>query len=141
MAIKVVSISQLLDKDLFASAGEPINIRSNPSAKGTILAKIKAGDRIGKVSTWVEGKDATGNKDGSIWLQLYEKYGNPSGFGGWVKYMPDAFDWKMLKQQGAMTQEEEIKEKQDKNKTLMDDIKEAGKWILLAWVAGKALEK
>lgn len=144
MAIKVVSISQLIDKDLFSSPGKNINIRSSTNPGSTLLTTIKGGNRIGKVDTYAEGRDAKGNKDGSIWLQLKEKYSNPSGYGAWVKYMPDIFDWKALKEQGAQTIEEVKAEQDEKDKggfdKVLDSLKEGGKWFLIGYFGLKLLE-
>jgi hypothetical protein len=78
-----------------------------------------------------------------VWIQLAEKYSNPSGFGAWVKYMPDIFDWQSLKQQGTQTVEEVKAAEEEANKSgfdkVMDFVKGAGKWILIGWVAVNVL--
>jgi len=136
MPIKVVSVSELLDKSIFAGKNQRINIRSGAGTYSKVLTTIEPGERVGKVATWVtSGRDAKGDRDGSLWLQLYEKYGNASGFGAWVKMMPGAFSWKELKQQGAKTEEEKAKEKEEKDKTLTDKIFEAVKWLGIGYVA------
>jgi len=144
MAIKIVKISELYDKDLFAGKNQVINIRSGAGTYSAILRKISAGGKIGKVATHAEGRNDKKEKDGSIWLQLVEKYSNPSGYGAWVKFMPNAFDWKALQEQGAQTVEEEKKEEEEKNKDWKDKLSDSFKsllpWIAIVYLAGKKID-
>lgn len=140
----LVNISQLYDKNIFAR--KATNIRSLPSVElGKILRTVKAGDRIGMVQSHVNGyKNSYSEKDGAIWLQLYPVKGENSGKPAYTKLFPDMLDWASLEEQGAMTVEQQKEAEEEKNKSnfdkIMDNVKGAGKWILLGWVTIKVLD-
>lgn len=150
----LVNLSQIMDKDIFVSKSvKEINVRRGASITSNILGTVKKGERIGRVYTWVYGYDAKGNKDQTqIWLQLYEKYNNPSGFGAYVKLAPYVLDEKSLREQGVKTvaeikkEEEEKKDKEDDSwldtlgKGLGKGLKKVAPWILVAYLGGKAIE-
>jgi len=146
----IVNIAQLIDKDIFVSNSvKSINIRRGAYITSDILGSVKKGDRIGRVFTWAYGRDAKGNKDESqIWIQLYEKYNNPSGFGAWVKLAPYILDTKSLRDQGVKTvaqiKKEEEEKKQKEDETWIDKIgkglKKALPIVALVYLGGKAIE-
>lgn len=145
-----IKVTQLLDKDIFVSNSvKSVNVRRNTSVNSDLLASIKRGERIGKVYTWAYGLDAKNNKDETqIWLQLYEKYNNPSGFGAWVKLAPYILDTKSLRDQGVKTTAEQTKEEEDKKKnenmTWFDKLGEGVKsilpWVAVVYIGGKAIQ-
>jgi len=149
-----VNLSQLMEKTIFVSKKtKAVNLRRNASVTSDLLATIKGGERIGRVYTWVYGYDANGKKDESqIWLQLYEKYNNPSGFGAYVKLAPYILDEKSLRDQGVKTVDEVRKEEEEKKenenmtwfeklgKNLGAGVKKVAPWILVAYLGGKAIE-
>jgi|CXWL01.1.fsa_nt_gi hypothetical protein len=131
-----VNLGQLIDKDLFASAN--VNVRRNASLTAPILTNVKKGTRVGRMYSWVYGK-TDGKKNNDIWFQLYDDYGagKQSSF---VLFNPSYFDWKTLKEQGVKTVKEEEEEKKDKDKTWVDQLMDAGKWVLIAWVGTEAIK-
>ena len=139
-----INVGQLIDKTAFASSD--MYVRRLPSVTGQIFAKLKKGDRVGKIYSWVGGRDKDNKKDGTVWLMLYDsdakRFGAKveKGEGAYFRSDLGTLDWKAFQEQGAKTVEEEIKEKENKDKDWTDKLLEAGKWILLAWVGTSALK-
>ena len=113
------STADVIGKDLFAKVN--INVRSNSTVNSTQLAKIKAGNRVGTVYSYVSGTDEKGQKDGSLWWMLEDKFGGKTGF---VKHKVGWYDLKSLKEQGLQTQAEKDAEKEDEDKAWYEKLGE-----------------
>jgi len=127
----IVSVDQVIGKDLWAK--KKVNAMNRPSDFAGVMKEIGAGEKVGRVYSWVWGKDSNGNNTDEIFWMIDKDTNKP--YFTYVKHNPSAFSWKDLKQQGALTVEEEIEEEEEKDMSFTDkiwrDIKKTAKPVLI----------
>lgn len=140
----MVSAWQVLDKDLYSRGG--VFVFSYPQWNDKFkLREVKKGVRVGKVYSYVYGKDKDLNPTSEVWWMLYPVEGGKYEY---VKHTPKSFDFKSLQQQGTLTipqEEEKKKEEEEEDKGFFEKLEEdlvggfqkTGKTIL--WIGGSAL--
>lgn len=107
MADTIFSADQIIGKTLFAKT--VVNVRKLPDVTSEILSKTKPGQNVGRVYSYVE-------RDSKIWWQL------ESEKGAWVQHNAGWFSIKVLKDQGAKTVKEVVKQKQQEEKSFTDKL-------------------
>jgi len=120
--------SEIIGKTLFAKSD--VNI---VNASGVVLGKVKAGNPIGTVYSWITDKS-----NGDILWMFYDSSQNPY----YVRHKEGLFDVKELREQGVMTtKEREDQAKEDAKPWYQKLGEKAGKTfitivIVFAVVAG-----
>jgi hypothetical protein len=105
----LVSLDQFIDKTIIAKV--KLNVRSYPSTTGSIIAVIPRGNNVGRVYSWVKGKDKEGKNDGSYWFMYWDKFNGKTGY---TIIEGKYYDLTALKDQGVKSVKEVIEEKKKK---------------------------
>lgn len=128
----VVSRDQIIDKTLIAKNPVPLY----PSAKvdkNKIIAIVEPGKPVGVVYSWVGGD---GGKP-LFWMFYVKTGGIEKAY--YAEHKENAFNLPALQEQGVKTTQEEIKEKEDQNKStsdkIFDYIKKYAMWAGIAYAA------
>ena len=64
----LVSLDQLIDKTIIAKVN--VNVRAYPSISAPIVAVIKRGNNVGRVYSWVKGKDKDVHLSVQMWFDI-----------------------------------------------------------------------
>lgn len=123
------SIAQLIGKSMYAKEKLPL-YKTTSSAKP--YGYVMSGGFIGVLDSWI-------NKEGKIWFVFKSNAGQYV-----VPYIAYSFEPKALKEQGAKTDEQLLREAQEKadreNSPIEYYLKKYGIWVVVAVIAGKALQ-
>ena len=106
-------VDQIVGKTLYSKVN--LNIRKLPDINSTIIKTVKPNDFVGVVYSYISKSDG-------IWWILE---GNSLYPNQYVKHQEGYFDLQNLRNQGAKTTEELLKEEEQKNKTFSDYWQEA----------------
>jgi hypothetical protein len=101
------SADQVIGKTLVAQ--KRINVRTLPETTATVLFITEPGQTVGTVYSYVQ-------RSGKVWWQI-ELSDKKSG---WCQHNQGWYSLRALKQQGAKTVSEQVKEKEEKEKSLTD---------------------
>jgi hypothetical protein len=111
----LVSVDQIIGKNLIAK--KPVKIYNTPEYFGNskVVTTVKPGLSVGVVDSWVGGTEGK-----PLYFMFIAKF--PINKPYYAKFEQGAFDYDILREQGVKTVKEQVKEKENENKSTSDKI-------------------
>jgi len=129
----IYSADQVVKKTLFAKASVPL--KRLPFDSSPVVHTVDPGLRVGEVYSWIEIKP--GERKNIYWM-FYDSNKKPY----YAEHIPGRFSESELREQGALTVKEEIKEKKQQDETTKQFIERLFKYAMVTgglFLLGKAV--